>query len=185
MSTYLSLVLYVCLILWFYLYVLFCFKISIPTSYNYFDFKSEKPDLFDFNIEQCFGGIGSKHLVMTFKDVDFHLVNDKHEFKYQVLRTIANLTYVLPTRVADVQLDFVNRDLDVVFKLLDRSDIQGNVESPVYQMCLNDAYTLLNCKINNGEFQVRLDNNTYVAQTGSLKDVVSSGDEKSGYSNSN
>lgn len=159
------------------------FFVSIPTVYNYFDFKSEKPNIFDFDIEECFDAIGSKHLVMTFENVDFHSVTDKHEFKYQVLRTVANLTYVLPTRIADLQLDFDSGDLNVVFKLLERSNIQGNVENPVYQMSLNDAYTLLRSKVDSGEFQFKLDDSTFVAKAGSLTDVLVSG-KKSGYSSS-
>lgn len=74
------------------------------TIYNYFDFKSQKPDIFDFGLEACFEDVESKHLMVVFKNVGHDLIPDKHEFKYQVLKTIANLTYVLPTRIDQVQV---------------------------------------------------------------------------------
>ena len=139
------------------------FFVSTTTVYNYFDFRNEKPDIFEFGLEKCFDGIGINHLMMTFPNVRPEMITDRHEFKYQVSRKVSDLTYLLPTRVDQVQLDFEDDSAIVIFKLLEKSNLHGNVESPVEQMSLKDAYTLLENKVNNWEFNFNIENKVNIS----------------------
>jgi len=80
------------------------FSYTVPTVYNYFDFKNEKPDIFEFGLESCFSDTEVKHMMLTFKDINQDLIEDLHEFRYQFLSTVSNLTYILPTRIDQVQV---------------------------------------------------------------------------------
>lgn len=154
-------------------------RLIVTTVYNYFDFKTEKPDIFDFGLEACFNDIKSRHLEVTFENIDGNSISNKHEFRYQILNTIASLTYILPTRIDQVDLDFKDGDTIASFKILDKASIHGNVENPIAQLSLDDAYSMLKRKINDGDFFFIMDNTLYKAKSGSLMDVNA---KSSGYS---
>ena len=91
------------------------FKITTTQTYNYFDFKLEKPDIFSFGLERCYSGAGSKHLKFTINDVTHDSISDMHEFKHKILEKISEVTYLLPTRIDAVE---VSDQLSSSFKYL-------------------------------------------------------------------
>lgn len=65
---------------------------------------------------------------------------------------------MLPTRIDRIDVDFNGKDTTILFKLLDRSSVHGNIINPVEQISLEDAESLLRNKINNGELKIRVNN---------------------------
>ena len=55
------------------------------------------------------------------------------------------------------KLDFVDGNMNVLLKLLERPRIQGNVQNPLYQISLEDAMSLLTKYIDNGQLTVEID----------------------------
>jgi len=89
-------------------YVTDKFSYTTKIVYNYFDFKNERPDIFEFGLETCFVNSDVKHMMLTFKNINHDLIEDLHEFRYQFLNTISKLTYILPTRIDQVQVSHFN-----------------------------------------------------------------------------
>lgn len=148
------------------------FFVSTTTVYNYFDFRNEKPDIFEFGVEKCFDGIDVNHLMMTFPLVIPEMITDRHEFKYQFSKKVSDLTYLIPTRVDQVQLDFIDGEAVVIFKLLEKSSILGNVENPVEQMSLKDAYTLLEKKVDNWDFKLNINNEVSIGKDANFIRII-------------
>lgn len=159
--------------------------ITTTQTYNYFDFKLEKPDIFSFGLERCYNGAGSKHLKFTINDVSHDSISDMHEFKHKILEQISKVSYLLPTRIDAVEVDFQDGNANVYFKILEKSPVVGNVENPVQQISLSDAYDLLVKSIKEGKFMFNFDKKDYTVNSESLADVnakYSTPDKKSPFS---
>ena len=50
-----------------------------------------------------------------------------------------------------LKLDYANGGVNIVFKLLERPNVQGNVENPVAQMTLDEAVILIRDLVNSGQ----------------------------------
>ena len=97
--------------------------------------------------------------------------------QYAVLNAISKSVYLLPTRIANIQVNngndqsqyIINKllflfnffqfeetssETIVFFKLLDNIPIAGDVVNPVVEISLSDAYTLLKKQISGGNLIV-------------------------------
>jgi len=165
-------------------------SLTTKFTYNIFDFKTEKPDIFDYDIGQCYIFRDRRYfqflLPGEFKDIV--AVNMK-EFKYSVLVSILGYTVISPLRVANLNLDFDDKNIIVSFSMLDVAPIKGDINATIKtETPLAFASTLLEKTINAGNFQVLMSVDTFndpiilTAKPYSLQQIVHEAVTQEGYS---
>jgi hypothetical protein len=83
--------------------------------------------------------------------------------KHQVFNLIRNVTYVIPTRISSIEVDFytTSESIAVSFRLLERT-LNGNVEDPIRQITLTDAYNLLKKSVDQNDFKINFSNDIVI-----------------------
>jgi len=164
-------------------------SLTTKFTYNIYDFKTEKPDIFDYDVGQCYIFSNRRFfqfaLPGSFRDIV--AVNMK-EFKYSILVSLLGTTVLSPLRITNLRFDFDEENIIVSFSMLDVAPIKGDVNSNITETPLDFAATLLTKTINGGLFQVIMSVDTFndpivlTAKPYSIKEIVHQSETTTGYS---
>ncbi|XP_064645649.1 uncharacterized protein LOC135498987 [Lineus longissimus] len=154
-------------------------KFGIHFIYNVFDFNEQQPDLWNYDISQCYTYLDRRHFQFALPGNFKGIVDvNKKLFRYFVLLSVTATAHVSVLRVNNIQVDFDENDILVTFTLLDRAPISGDVPMVVQEVPLDTASKLITDNINAGTFKVNMfvDTNqdpvTLTAKPYSVKEVI-------------
>lgn len=123
--------------------------------YNTYNFDEEEPEIWNFDISKCYNYTNRQDF--SFKIPGSYQTNvapNLEGFRYNVILAVHNAATVSTLRITNVKVDYDASNILVSLTLLGTPTIQGDVTSPVTQVSLNTAATLLTNAINSNQLKI-------------------------------